>query len=279
MIIAVEIFSNMSKSFLIIGFILLIFSVDLSAQKGWEAGGWIGGAIYYGDLNSSINLKGLGIAGGVNSRYNYNNRISAKGSFNFGRIKADDANSSNNFEKARNLSFHSNIFDLTGIFEFNFLPYVHGSKKYYYTPYLGAGLSIFRYNPKAELNGTTYSLRDFGTEGQGQEYGSFSGGLTIVAGWKWDLSYDLSLNIEASYRRLLTDYLDDVSQTYPDNATLLAQRGQIAVDLSDRTLVDGISGLGRQRGNSKDNDTYSFIGISLMKYFGRLECPKISEIR
>ena len=39
------------------------------------------------------------------------------------------------------------------MFEFNFLPYIHGSRDYFFTPYLFAGFSVFSFNPKAEYTG------------------------------------------------------------------------------------------------------------------------------
>ena len=77
-------------------------------------------------------------------------------------------------------SFKSNIFDGTAQFEFNFLPYIHGSKDQFYTPYLFAGFSVFYFNPKAELDGETYELRPLGTEGQfkGDEYYTVQGAFT-----------------------------------------------------------------------------------------------------
>ena len=98
----------------------------------------------------------------------------------------------------------------------------------------------------------------------------------VGAGYKWDITYDLSLNIEYSYRILFTDYLDDVSGTYPSQSELSATRGVIAASLSDRSVIY-LGQEGNQRGNSKDNDSYTFLGISIMKYFGRIECPKISD--
>lgn len=262
----------MIRSFFII--VGLFSLVSLSAQKGWEAGAWLGTAVYFGDLNNRLDLSNPGLAGGLIGRYNFNTRISAKGTLNYGHVSATDADSPNNFERNRNLSFKSNIIDISSSVEFNFFNYVHGSDEYFYTPYLAVGFSIFRFNPRAELNGETYDLSDYNTELI--DYGNVSGGLLLGGGWKWDINRKWSINIELSYRKLYTDHLDDVSTVYPNPGSL---QSQTAMDLSDRTLIEGISGEGRQRGNSKDNDSYNFLGVSIMRYFGRLECPKISEPR
>jgi len=261
---------------------LLVFIIGYSsvqAQKGYEIGGWLGTSFYYGDLNNRLSIHKPGLAGGLNIRRNFNSRTATMFSLSYGRIGADDASSPNTFERNRNLRFHSNIFDLSAVMEFNFFNYVHGSSDEYFTPYIFAGGSIFNYSPKAELDGITYTLKDFGTEGQprGGEYGSFSGSLVVGGGWKWDISDNYSLNVHIRYQKVFTDYLDDVSRTYPDFRELEDNRGATAVALSDRSLMEGIGVPGRQRGNSKDNDAIVVVGISIMKYFGKLECPKISE--
>lgn len=260
---------------------LLFVYVSIYGQKGVEVGGWLGGASYHGDLNTSILPKKLGLAGGLLYRRNFNTRVSIRAGLNFARIWADDARSDNYFERNRNLSFRSNIFDFTTGLEFNFFEYEHGSNDASFTPFLYGGFSIFNFNPKAQLNNEWHALRPLGTEGQdlGAEYGSISGGLTLGGGFKWDINREWSFNIDFSTRFLFTDYLDDVSTTYADNRVILSRRGPIAAALADRSLVEGIGVTGRQRGNSKDNDTYILFGIGIMRYFGGIECPKISEIR
>jgi hypothetical protein len=254
---------------------------SISAQKGYEIGGWLGIAQYYGDLNTGLNIRKPGPAGGIIGRYNFNDRVCARTSLNVAKIGADDALSDNNWERNRNLSFNSWIFDWTNVLEFNFFNYVHGSAKENFTPYFFGGFNVVRFNPTAVLDDTKYALRQFGTEGQpsGGEYSLFSGGLVIGGGFKFDINRNISVNIELSTRVLFTDYLDDVSSVYPDKELLSTNRGPVAVALSDRSLVDGLGAAGRQRGDTKEKDRYAFFGISLMRYFGGIECPEISRIR
>ena len=79
----------------LIAFIFL--SLHSNAQKGWEAGGWGGVSHYFGDLNTTFDIKKPGLAAGVVARYNFNDRICAKMSANYGTIGADDKNSENIF--------------------------------------------------------------------------------------------------------------------------------------------------------------------------------------
>lgn len=263
---------------------LIIAACSLFAQRGWEAGGWLGASHYFGDLNTNFYLGSPGVAGGVIARYNFDERICLKFSGNYGVVSADDADSKNIYERARNLSFRSTILDGTAQLEFNFLPYIHGSRDNFYTPYLFGGFSVVKSNPKAELNGVWHELRPLGTEGQfqGEEYYSTTGALALGGGFKLDLSYELSLNLEFGIRRLFSDYLDDVSTVYPDKEDLENLRGSIAVAFSDRSILipgvnDGqIGEIGRQRGNSKSKDSYVFLGLGLVYYFGDLRCPPYS---
>lgn len=249
------------------------------AQKGLELGAWVGASQYFGDLQTEFAITDPGFAGGLNLRYNFDTRISFKTSLNYARLSASDADSQNTFERQRNLSFYSNTYDLTSQIEFNFLKYVHGSKDHFFTPYLFAGLSVFSFNPKTELNGEQFNLRLFGTEGQaiGEEYGRFSVATTLGMGLKWDLNYDWSMNVEFGIRNTYTDYIDDVSTTYPDLNALRALRGQQAVDLSDRSTGPGIGEFNRQRGNSRNKDNYAFFGVSIMRYFGTIPCPSVQK--
>lgn len=256
----------------------VVFISGSQAQSGWEAGFWLGTAHYFGDLNTDFDLTKPGFAGGIEARYLFNERINFKSSLNYAFIRETDVDSPNPFERSRNLHFRSNIFDMTNQFEFNFLPYVHGTDNYF-SPYFLLGVSVFNYNPQAEYEGNWYKLREMGTEGQivGEEYFTFSAGLVYGAGIKWDISYRLSMNVEIAARLLSTDYLDDVSTVYPNMGEVASLRGEIATQLSNPSPVDGFGEQGTQRGNSTNNDTYVTTAIRFMYYFGQLNCPSINE--
>lgn len=268
---------------ILFAFALVASVFTAQAQAGWELGGWVGVSHYFGDLNTEFRVDKPGFSGGLIGRYNFNNRICLKMSANYGKVAATDANSKNSFEQQRNLNFESRILDGAMQLEFNFLPYIHGSKHDNYTPYLFAGFNVFNFNPQTEFNGETVDLRPLGTEGQfrGEEYYATQGGFVYGAGFKIDINYEWSLNFELSARRLFTDYLDDVSGVYPDMGDLEALRGDIAVALSDRSIPDEnqvkIGQEGRQRGNSKAGDAYVFFGVGIVYYFGDIRCPNVSR--
>lgn len=264
---------------------LLICSVVLTNQtsfaqmRGWEVGGWLGASNYFGDLNTNFRVNRLHLAGGAGGRYNLNDRLAMRFGLGAGKISAFDSDSKNIYEQRRNLHFRSTIAEATAQFEFNFFPYVHGHREYFFTPYMFAGPAFFWYNPKADLDGTTYNLREMGTEGQfrGEEYNTSQGALVYGIGFKIDLSYRWSLDFALSGRKLFTDYLDDVHGTYADIRDIEAQRGDIAAALADRSGEPPIGLPGRQRGNGKNNDSYAMVGIGLNYYFGSIRCPGITR--
>ena len=276
------------KYFLLV--FLTISGLAANAQDGLEVGGLVGVVNYFGDLNTNLRLNRLNVAGGLGFRYNFNKRIAVKLGLNAGTVEAYDSDSDNIFERARNLHFKSVVADVGLQMEFNFLPYAHGSKDENWTPYLFLGLGVNYFNPKAELDGEWHALRPLGTEGQftGAEYFTVTGGWVYGAGFKIDLSYDWSLNIDLSARRLFSDYLDDVSGVYPDADDVADLRGDFATQFIDRSgelfqsdpdfftrngLEAPIGEPGRQRGNSGTNDTYVYFQVGLYYYFGDLKCP------
>ncbi len=269
----------MKKILLFALFGSFFFLSDLQAQRGWEVGGFAGIAYYFGDLNTRYDMTHPGPSAGVIARYNFNKRLCVRAGFNYLNVGADDANSKNSFEQRRNLSFNSHIFEGIAQFEFNFLPYEHGSRDEFFTPYIFGGFSVFKFNPRAKLNDEWVELQPLGTEGQfqGDEYFTVKPGLVYGLGMKWDITADWSLNFEVSSRYLFTDYLDDVSTVYPDMDDLEALHGPLAVIMSDRSIPDAegiqIGQEGRQRGNSANNDFYAYIGLGVVYYFGSVRCP------
>jgi len=260
--------------------LLLVSPTSIGAQEGWEVGGWAGFNYYVGDLNTSFttDLKAFGLGFGFMGRYNFNDRWSFKSSANFNRIRGQDSYAKDIYERRRNLWFSSNVVEWTNQMEWNWLPYRHGSLEHSFTPYFFAGFSLFHFSPRAKLEDTWYELRDYGTEGQGkgEEYYLVSGALLFGGGFKISLNYEWSINLELSGRYALTDYLDDVSTVYPDMDDLARLRGDIAVELSDRSWpgLESFGEPGDLRGNSNINDIFLTAGFGVTYYFGRaVRCP------
>ncbi len=266
------------KLFLLIG-LFFCLTMNSSAQYN-ETGILVGVSNYKGELSPHLfNTDFLHFAVGGLYRHNWNRHWSYKLEVNYGRISGDDAKATTGYEKNRNLSFYSDILEVSPQIEFNFFPYETGNSEFPFTPYLFTGLAVFHFNPKAELNGTVYELQPLGTEGQGLGGADpytrtvfalpFGGGIKVSLG-------TIGFGIEVGARRTYTDYLDDVSTTYPDPLKLLAARGPAAVALSDRSLflsdtsITFPNHIGKQRGNSRDPDWYMFTSLTI---YVRLNSP------
>ena len=249
-------------------FFLSLFCVGHVANAQFSEFGIMGGVSFYiGDLNPDMPFKQVMPAGGAFYRYNFNDRFSVRGAFSLGYLKGDDAKSDVASQIERNLNFQSWLYDFSFTGEFNFFKYAPGDMKHPITPFLFGGISIFKFNPTTvAADGNRYELQPLGTEGQGttfypdrKKYALTTASIPFGLGLKANISKLFSVGLEWRMHYAFTDYIDDVSGTYADPDVIQAERGNIAYELSNRslTLTDEVLE-GRQRGNSKTNDWYSF---------------------
>jgi len=80
----------------------------------------------------------------------------------------------------------------------------------------------------------------------------------------------MKVGMELGYRKLFTDYLDDVSDVYTDESALLAARGQKAVDLAyrgDEVGAGPYPGAKVTRGNPKSKDGYFYVALTFTLRF------------
>jgi hypothetical protein len=244
-----------------------LLHIPASAQYN-EVGILVGGSTYKGELAPNLFKSDFNhLAGGVFFRHNWNRHWSWKVEINYGKISGDDAYSDYGFERDRNLSFYTNVLDVSPLIEFNFFPYETGNYYYPFTPYLFTGISVFKFNPMAQLNGEEYELQPLTTEGQ-RPYKRLQLAVPIGGGIKFSVGR-IGIGLEVGARRTYTDYLDDVSTVYPDLGLLLANKGATAVALSDRSFssLDSSNTIPgpylKQRGNAQDKDWYLFGGVTL----------------
>jgi hypothetical protein len=248
---------------------VLVNSAQLKAQ--FSEFGLMGGVSFYlGDLNPDIPFKQVMPAGGAFYRYNFNERFSVRGAFTMGYLKGNDAKSKVASQIDRNLNFESFIYDFAITGEFNFFKYAPGDMQHPITPFLFGGIAVFKFNPiTTAADGNKYELQPLGTEGQGttfypdrKKYSLTTASIPFGLGMKANISKTFSVGLEWGMRYTFTDYLDDVSGTYASPDVIQAERGDIAYELANRSTLTDETLDGRQRGNSKTNDWYSFALIT-----------------
>ncbi len=128
------------------------------------------------------------------------------------------------------------------------------------SPYALVGFGVFYYNPKTDLDGTTYSLRKYQTEGN--KYSSVSFNFQFGGGLRFKVTPQLDLGFEIVYKKTFTDYLDDVSTAYPEDIATWSDptRQQLSLRQEGRTFDEAA---GKQRGNPSSKDGYLLAGFRL----------------
>ncbi len=257
-----------------------------------ELGLFLGIATYKGELSNSLfSPKFVKPAIGILYRKNFNNHWSYRLGLTYGTMFADDAQSNDEYQRNRNLSFRSKTWDGHLFLEFNFLPYQVANPQTRFTPFVFGGITVYYFNPQAPVGTNWFDLQPLGTEGQGtsaypdrKTYNLIQVAIPFGGGFKFRLSRRWGMTIEAGARRLYTDYFDDVSTTYADPVVLAAENGLVAAGLADRSLGGlTIENTNRQRGNASDKDWYMFSGFtinySLSKKYGNNCTPFKGKLR
>lgn len=255
--------------------VFLFLSQTLFAQ--FHVGVFAGGSSYIGDLNDKP-YKRTKPAVGLSLNYEVSDRVMLRTGLTFGRLEGGDVYSGSSFLKQnRNLRFQS------GLTEFNLLGEITAFNLYNirWSPYVFAGIALYHFNPYVNDSalGKVF-LQPLNTEGQGladyhdrKPYALTQLAIPFGGGIKYNLTDNIRLGLEVGFRRLFTDYLDDVSTTYPDENALLAAKGPTAVRFSYRggevpgevaTYPDaGFPAKDASRGNPGTKDWYYFTGLHL----------------
>ena len=249
-------------------------------QKG-EFGITVGAAHYFGDLNTRASINRPKPALGLFFRKQFGNYVGLRLSAHFAQLGYSDTYSKNEYQKTRNLSFNSNIWELALQGDFNFFKFIPGDPYYGFTPYITLGVGAFTYDPYAYLNGTKEYLRPLGTEGQQigyngrKPYSTIAVCIPLGVGIKYNITDRLNLSFEIAHRFTTTDYLDDVSTTYigasrfaPNSAGALLQDRSYELDPDNVIGVEG-----RQRRWSTQKDQYIIAEIGLSLNISSYKCP------
>lgn len=249
-------------------------------QKG-EFGITAGLAHYFGDLNTRAGINRPKPAIGAFFRKQFGNYVGVRLSAHYAQLGYSDIYSKNDYQKIRNLSFNTNIWEVAIQGDFNFFKFLPNDPDYSFTPYITLGVGVFTYDPYAYTNGQKEFLRPLGTEGQligykgRKPYNTLALCIPLGVGIKYNLSEKFNFSIEVAHRFTGTDYLDDVSTTFigAGNFTPLST----AALLQDRSVeikpLNPLGVEGRQRGWSKQKDQYIIAEIGITYNISTYRCP------
>lgn len=240
-----------------------------------EIGFTVGGMNYIGDLNNQSMLGKVNLAFGGLYRLNFDERWSLRIDIDYGNVEGGNPD----YIERRNLSFSSHILEGAVRTEFNFFPFSMRDDHYNWTPYIFGGIGFFTFNPKAYYTdpftgeADWYELQPLGTEGQGSPltpdrtpYTLKQLNMPFGIGLKYRPSKSLTLSVEYGFRKTWTDYIDDVSTTYVDNAQLAYYMGDLTAGLADRSdeVEPGyVNAAGIKRGDDSLDDWYAYFNVNL----------------
>lgn len=228
------------------GIILLVAGLMILSTHAWGQKvevGLLGGTSYYmGDLNPDTHFQRPEPAFGGFARYNLNPHISGRFSLLYMEVGGSEVKSPYIISDSPTdpFSFQTSIMEAALVAEVNFLPFEAGNPNTRYSPFIFGGIGglMFDY---IDTDTGVLEPDDLNILGDPDKPG-FSHAYLFGAGFKFYITRYLTGGIEWGMRYTDTDYLDLVSL----------------------------------KGNPKNNDWYSFAGLSLSIRFkdrDRAVCP------
>jgi len=260
--------------------LILVFCLSSAySQWLWDFGFNVGVSNYLGDIGGKEKTRRDFVAdmklaktrwnvGGF-ARYKWRPRISLKLALDYLRLEGDDKLSTNPGRRARNLNFRNDMFDLGLTAEWFFYENNDLGNTYRYRngfrSYIFFGVGGYYSNPKGYNNGSWIKLRQLETENVA--YKSIGVNIPVGVGFYFTLEKKHRIGYELNWRTTFTDYIDDISGNYPDQAPSNALSSQ----MSYRTQELGPNypddahyshGWGEKRGDKSHKDAYLTMSLS-----------------
>jgi hypothetical protein len=222
-------------------------------------------------------------SGHIGYRYRLGPWLLSKTLLSYAVLKGDDKLTSEPSRRNRNLSFRNHLAVLPTQLEviiYNSEEFGHkykpmGVKGKRHTNtliYLFSGATFFTHVPQGMGDGGWTNLRPLHTEGQGlpggpKQYKSIGAGIPMGIGAKIGLDAMWRMTFELTYTKTFTDYMDDVSGVYYDNAAIENAYGAEAAYFADRSAgyFPGWTNPGEMRGDSGEKDAYLMFNVSMVR--------------
>ncbi|WP_207511170.1 DUF6089 family protein [Longitalea luteola] len=228
----------------------------------------LGIANYQGDLQEkNITFKQARFLGSFGAQYDLSEHFTARTYFTLTSLQADDKKGSPGMQR-RNLNFATKVFEWELGAQYNILSLNNS----WITPYVFAGVGLYNFKPYTHTeDGTKTYLKPLSTEGQGiipgkKDYKLTQFNIPLGIGATYVITEDIRVGLELGYRKLFTDYLDDVSSEYADQGVLFAAKGQTAVDLAyrgDEVGQGAYPAAKTPRGNANVKDGFYYMALTV----------------
>lgn len=247
---------------------MITFAQSFYAVRGQRSlvlTGGTGVSTYYGELANPGDYLKANLNLNVGLQYHLSSRISSRIELNWFMLEGDDAKATPESGRIqRGLSFQSSNFEISAVGMVNLFAYSgRFNRRPNFNAYGFMGVGLLYFNPKGKdpVTGQMVSLQPLKTEGV--SYSNVTFAIPYGLGGKVKITPQLDLAVEIGWRKLFTDYLDDVSTTYQGDAAftdLVAQR------LSDKRTTAEKGTAGGIRGNPKNDDSYMLLNAKFEYY-------------
>ncbi len=180
----------------------------------------------------------------------------------------------------RNLSFRSRAIE--GSINAEIYPVMLFDKDieiHTFSPYIGAGIGLFHFNPKTYYQGQWVALKPLHTEGEGfaeypdrKPYHLLQFYIPVTIGLKIYINNTFAVSAGFIFRKTFTDYIDDIHTTYIDPALfdkyLSPSQAVLAKALYSRSITPWKVKPNIFKANPNDNDSYVTLFFTLSVRFG-----------
>jgi hypothetical protein len=208
-------------------FIILFFCLTvkiMSNAQSLEAGLFVGGAIYNGDIDLQPKnlLPQARMVTGIFGRLPINSSFRIKAQLSHGQLYGDEKKypSKDEYRTKRGFSFKTQLTEINTVLEWHFLKM---DKSFYLEDedpaislyiFAGAGLTFF--NPKTDYNEPNPVIDDILVDKNAQ-YRKSTPIIPIGMGAKMRVGESIMIGLEGGLRKTNTDYLDGISRLVAAN--------------------------------------------------------------
>jgi hypothetical protein len=196
--------------------------IEAPLKSRLEFGLYSGLAIFNGTISqSSLFINDKNLFNGFNINYTIFSNLSASMTIASFKLSNSDANSNNNEQQARGMSFSTSMLGVSTSINYDFVDNRLYTKARKIRPSIGVGLDVNSFSPSGIYNGVEYKLQPLGTGGQlidstKKAYSSLALGYFFNFKIKYQINRFNSIGLHMSIHKSLSDYLDDVGpDLYP----------------------------------------------------------------
>ena len=236
--------------------------IEAPLKSRLEFGLYSGLAIFNGTISqSSLISNDKNLYNGFNINYTIFSNLSASMTIASFKLSNSDANSNNNEQQARGMSFSTSMLGVSTSFNYDFVDNRLYTKARKIRPSIGVGLDVNSFSPSGIYNGVEYKLQPLGTGGQlidstKKAYSNIALGYFFNFKIKYQINRFNSIGLHMSIHKSLSDYLDDVGpDLYPSTDKIVnskIENKDAAIYFSNPTSRNFVGQYRNSPNNAKD---------------------------